>query len=86
MDQRGTLDTCTEPIIGPITWVYESESFSPVAKLVDGQRFSIINDYLSTPVQAYNEEGDKVWEQELDIYGAVRRGSNDFVPFTYPGE
>ena len=35
--------------------------------------YSIITDYLGTPIEAYDETGKKVWEQELDAYGRVRK-------------
>ena len=42
------------------------------AKLVGDRRYSIISDYLGTPVEAYDEEGQRVWARELDIYGRTR--------------
>ena len=44
----------------------------PSAKIVGERRYSIISDYLGTPVEAYDEEGQRVWVRELDIYGRVR--------------
>jgi len=45
----------------------------------------IISDYMGAPVEAYDSDGKKVWEQELDIYGKVVRhtGDVDFIPFRY---
>ena len=53
--------------------------------------YGIISDHLGTPVEAYNEEGKKVWERELDIYGRVKKGRKDtgekkFVPFRFQGQ
>lgn len=75
-----------EPISELITWVYEEGRFTPSAKLVGTDRYSIISDYLGTPIRAYDDSGTEVWSRELDIYGGVRKGSNDFVPFTYQGQ
>jgi RHS repeat-associated protein len=69
-----------------ITWVYETNSFTPCGKYVGGNYYSIVSDYLGTPVLAFNEQGLKVWERELDCYGRVRKGDNKFVPFLYPGQ
>ncbi|GGE50177.1 RHS repeat-associated protein [Pedobacter psychrotolerans] len=71
-----------------ITWVYDQNKFTPSAKVVNGQYYSIISDYLGTPVQAYDEAGKKVWDAELDIYGKIRNlsGDRDFVPFRYQGQ
>ena len=71
-----------------ITWIYDQDKFTPSAKLVNGQYYSIISDYLGTPVQAYNDAGKKVWDAELDIYGKILNlsGDRDFVPFRYQGQ
>ncbi len=60
----------------------------PSAKIVGKRRYSIISDYLGTPVEAYNEEGQRVWKRELDIYGRVRieQGEVGLVPFLYQGQ
>ncbi|MCC6287214.1 MAG: hypothetical protein IT249_04960 [Chitinophagaceae bacterium] len=57
-----------------------------MAKLVGEKQYSIISDYLGTPVEAYDETGKNVWCRELDCYGQVRKGDNDFVPFLYQGQ
>lgn len=41
----------------------------PSAKIVGERRYSIISDYLGTPVEAYDEAVERVWKCELDIYG-----------------
>ena len=74
------------------TWVF-NDGFVPVAKITNDNHYSIITDYLGTPVEAYNSEGDKVWSVELDIYGRVMtdrnhvpKGDVDFIPFRYQGQ
>lgn len=54
----------------------------PSAKIVGERRYSIISDYLGTPVEAYDEEGQRVWVRELDIYGQTRSeaGEASFIP------
>ena len=70
-----------------ITWLFEQDTFVPAAKLVaNGDCFSIISDYLGTPMQAYDKNGEKVWEQELDIYGRQRKRPSSFIPFKYQGQ
>ncbi|KGN81817.1 hypothetical protein HW49_03780 [Porphyromonadaceae bacterium COT-184 OH4590] len=68
------------------TWVFEG--FTPTAKLVNGKSYSIISDYLGTPLQAIDSEGKLIWERELDIYGRVRKekGEKGFCPFRYQGQ
>ena len=70
-----------------ITWLFEQGTFVPAAKLMsNGDCFSIVSDYLGTPMQAYDKNGDKVWEQELDIYGRQRKRPSSFIPFKYQGQ
>ena len=70
-----------------ITWLFEQDTFVPAAKLVaNGECFSIISDYLGTPLQAYDKKGNKVWEQELGIYGRQRKRPSAFIPFKYQGQ
>ncbi len=70
-----------------VTWLFEQDTFVPAAKLVaNGECFSIISDYLGTPLQAYDKKGNKVWEQELDIYGRQRKRPSAFIPFKYQGQ
>jgi len=54
------------------TWIFDEGAFTPSAKLMNQGNYSIITDHLETPVEAYDEVGKKVWEQELDIYGRVK--------------
>ena len=70
-----------------VTWLFEQDTFVPAAKLVaNGDCFSIVSDYLGTPQQAYDKEGNKVWEQELDICGRQRKQPSAFIPFKYQGQ
>ena len=70
-----------------VTWFFEQDTFVPAAKLVaNGECFFIVSDYLGTPMQAYDKQGDKVWEQELDIYGRQRKQPSAFLPFKYQGQ
>ena len=72
------------------TWLFEQNTFIPAAKLAaNGESFSIVSDYLGTPLQAFDNNGNKVWEQELDIFGRKRRKNNNnssFIPFKYQGQ
>ena len=48
-----------------------------------------MSDYLGTPLQAFDNNGNKVWEQELDIFGRKRRkncNNSSFIPFKYQGQ
>ncbi|WP_432702810.1 RHS repeat domain-containing protein [Lysinibacillus sphaericus] len=71
-----------------ITWIYDNKSFTPIAKITREGVFSIIRDYLGTPVEAYDVQGKQIWSCELDIYGRVKHfiGERDFIPFRYQGQ
>ena len=47
-----------------------------------------MSDYLGTPLQAFDNNGNKVWEQEQDIFGRKKTGNNksSFIPFKYQGQ
>jgi RHS repeat-associated protein len=70
-----------------VTWVFD-DGFVPSAKLTSDGNYSIVSDYLGTPVEAYDADGKRVWSAELDIYGRVKEfsGAVGFVPFRYQGQ
>lgn len=61
----------------------------PAAKIKGDKRYSIVTDYLGTPIQMYDEQGEKTWDCTLDVYGKVAnfegRSLND-CPFRYQGQ
>ncbi len=71
-----------------VTWIYDGTSFTPVAKVTDGERYTIVHDYLGTPTQAYDSRGNLVWEMLLDVYAEVKEchGDRTLVPFRYQGQ
>lgn len=70
------------------TWLFEADSFVPTAKIADGKKYSIVSDYLGTPQMMLDEDGEKVWEGVLDIYGRLRTltGEKSALPFRYQGQ
>ncbi|WP_024468582.1 RHS repeat domain-containing protein [Treponema pedis] len=69
------------------TWVFQG--FTPVAKIQGDKSYSIISDHIGTPLQAIDTQGNKVWERTLDIYGKVRKETEEtanFVPFLFQGQ
>ena len=80
----GLYDLGTEH--SPTTWIFEAGSFVPCGKIVNGKHYSIITDHLGTPIEAYNQEGELIWEREQDLYGNSRQGfakENFRCPFKY---
>lgn len=77
------------------TWIFEEESFVPLALLQDGHTYSIMTDHLGTPTEMYDENGEEVWYRRLDMNGKIikeechRRTSyykNVTVPFLFQGQ
>lgn len=71
-----------------ITWVFNDNDFSPVAKIKGDKKYTIISDYLGTPIQGYNDQGDLIWQRELDSYGRpkIQKGEYGFCPYLYQGQ
>ena len=82
-----TLDR-SEPVENLITWVYDSDSYVPTAKIVGDRHYSIVSDYIGRPVQAYDDKGNVVWQVDYDIYGNLRNlhGNRKFIPFRQLGQ
>ena len=82
-----TLDR-PEPVENLITWVYDSDNYVPTAKIIGDRHYSIISDYIGRPVQAYDDNGNIVWQADYDIYGNIRNlhGSRKFIPFRQLGQ
>ena len=82
-----TLDR-PEPVENLITWIYDSDSYVPTAKIVGDRHYSIISDYIGRSVQAYDDNGNIVWQADYDIYGNLRNlhGSRQFIPFRQLGQ
>jgi RHS repeat-associated protein len=72
----------------PITWLFDPESFAPMAKVVGDARYSIITDHLGTATSMYDASGHEVWSATLDAYGDVRQviGDRQSCPFRWPGQ
>jgi RHS repeat-associated protein len=72
----------------PITWLFEPESFSPMAKVVGGKRYSIVTDHLGTPLAMFDTDGKEIWSARLDIYGQLTNlnGGKEACPFRFPGQ
>ncbi|MCG8386953.1 MAG: RHS domain-containing protein [Cytophagales bacterium] len=91
VDDIGTLRyEQLEPVDlkGLVTWVFEDGTYIPNAKIKGDKHYSIVCDYLGTPVEAYDEEGERVWQCELDIYGNVRKlvGDRSLIPLRFQGQ
>ena len=89
IDEFGRIRMQGEELVeNLVTWVYEEGSYVPVAKIHNGERYTIISDYMGRPVEAYNSYGNVVWQADYDIYGDLRsiKGIRDFIPFRQLGQ
>jgi RHS repeat-associated protein len=78
-----------EPTENLISWVFDEGTFKPAAKIEDGKLQSIITDYLGTPVEMFDKDGNQTWSMDYDIYGKIRKehvGFADDCPFRYRGQ
>ena len=78
-----------EPAEDVTTWVFEAGTFVPTAKIQGDKQYSIVADYLGTPIQMYDGQGNKTWDCTLDIYGkvlAVDKGTEFDCPFRFQGQ
>src|SRR5258708_18886099 len=78
-DQRRRAELNERPAQGPpatadrpITWLFEPESFAPLAKLVGDARHGIVTDPLGPPMAMYDAAGQEVWSASIDVYGNLR--------------
>lgn len=57
-------------------------------KLTEEDSYTIVQDYMGTPIQALDSKGEVVWDCILDIYGDVLelRGERNFIPFRFQGQ
>jgi RHS repeat-associated protein len=72
----------------PITWVFEPESFAPLAKLTATDRYGIVTDHLGTPTAMLDEQGQTTWSADIGVFGELRNvvGDKAACPFRWPGQ
>jgi len=85
------IDLSEQPAQGPpapITWIFEPESFAPIAKLTGNEQHSIITDHLGTPTAMLDQSGRTLWSADISIYGDLRNvvGDKHACPFRWPGQ
>jgi RHS repeat-associated protein len=71
------------------TWVFEPDGFTPLGKVTsDGERLSIVSDYLGTPAEMFDAAGRLAWKAQLDLYGVpkVDKGAASDCPWRWQGQ
>jgi len=70
-----------------ITWIFEEDSFSPIAKVKGNKYYSILADHLGTPIEMYQDDGSLFWERELNANGKVlKETQKGSCPFLFQGQ
>ena len=84
----GEISYDKEPTENVTTWVYDEGTYTPIAKLINDERYSIVSDYIGRPVQCFDDQGEVVWETDYDIYGKLKKlkGEKYFIPFRQMGQ
>lgn len=72
----------------PVTWLFEPESFAPLAKVVGGETYGIVTDHLGAPRAMFDARGVEVWAADIDANGGLPkvRGVRSACPFRWPGQ
>jgi RHS repeat-associated protein len=80
LDGQNTVDI--------VTWLFEEQSFAPIAKLTEQHNFSVVSDHMGTPLAMYDQHGTQAWQQQLNTYGAIRqgKGQKQDCPFRFQGQ
>ena len=70
------------------TWVFDPHSFSPLAKLQDGEIFSVITDHIGSPREMLDQTGKVVWRAISKSWGIVDEFAVQEVdcPIRFPGQ
>jgi RHS repeat-associated protein len=72
----------------PLTWLFEPESFTPMAKLGHGQAWSVVGDQIGTPMTMLDASGRVAWSARIDAWGDLRDvvGPRGACPFRWAGQ
>ncbi|WP_240359334.1 DUF6531 domain-containing protein [Pyxidicoccus trucidator] len=72
---------------GVTTWLFEPDSFSPMAREDATGRYSVVTDHLGAPTEMYDELGQLAWRMQLDAFGVGRSDvAVRHCPWRWPGQ
>jgi RHS repeat-associated protein len=73
---------------GLVSWQWEPESFTPIAKEHAGRRWTIASDHLGTPTEMYDDLCQLAWKMQLDVFGvpSFEAGTAEDCPWRWPGQ
>jgi RHS repeat-associated protein len=73
----------------PVRWIFEPETFTPLARLERGRTHAVLADHLGTPREMVDTEGRLAWRMTLDPFGlpiSESRPQSIDCPFRFPGQ
>jgi RHS repeat-associated protein len=69
--------------IGPdgecVGWIFEPDSFRVIGTIYDGALYPVIADYLGTPREILNRDGEVMWSAKYSIWGKATVTTNGRV-------
>jgi RHS repeat-associated protein len=69
------------------TWLFEPESFCPLAREDATGRYAVVTDHLGAPTEMYDELGRLAWRMRLDAFGVGRADvALTPCPWRWPGQ
>ncbi|HEX5750168.1 MAG TPA: DUF6531 domain-containing protein [Archangium sp.] len=69
------------------TWLFEPESFAPLAREDTTGRYAVVTDHLGAPTEMYDESGQLAWRMQLDTFGVGRTDvALEPCPWRWPGQ
>ena len=73
---------------GVSTWMFDPDSFSPIATSQHGEFFPVVVDHLGTPREILDSKGNVVWATSHDSWGAARSlvAVGVDCPIRFPGQ
>jgi YD repeat-containing protein len=83
-----TDESNSEPLPDVVTWLFQDQSFVPMARLQGKDSCDILTDHLGTPFAVHDSRGQVVWDAEFTTYGQLRysKGDATVCPFRYQGQ
>ncbi len=87
-EASGEVTSPTEDADGLITWVFEPESFAPLARVSQHRgAHTIFTDHLGTPLCVADPAGSVAWSGVTDSYGDVSvHGDRSLCQWRFPGQ
>ncbi len=79
--ERGTLEL-------PVTWLFQADTFAPLARLTATHQESVVTDHLGAPLAVLTGDGEATWTADLTTWGELTSitGQPWYCPFRWSGQ